>query len=211
MVDESRNRPPDAEQPTRGEHASEITATSSSLLRFAASGDENAWAKMVNRYGPMVRKHCLHAGLSAADADCLSQDVFSELFLRIGKFSRQRPGSFRRWLGMLVHSRIIDHIRQVRRRRKEHSAAMSRLPSSGKAVAADESGSSRSVRSEILKLIRHDYSDRDWQIFYMYVGLEQSPEEIANELGVSRNTVYLVKSRIIRSLQSRLKPMRPSS
>jgi hypothetical protein len=45
----------------------------------------------------------------------------------------------------------------------------------------------------------------------MYVGLEQSPDEIANELGVSRNTVYLVKSRIIRSLQSRLKPMRPSS
>jgi len=51
---------------------------------------------------------------------------------------------------------------------------------------------------DLITLIRDDFSDRDWKIFYLYVAEERPVEEIADELGVSTNVVYLAKSRILR-------------
>lgn len=187
----------------RRESKNDATGTSSSLLRRAVSGDPTAWEKMSDQYGSMVRKRCLKAGLSSTDAECLSQEVFIELFLRLNQFARQRPGSFRRWFGMLIHSRIIDHIRKLRRRRER--VADSTLQIATAISPATDSGIQPAPRHrELLEVIRHEFSHRDWEIFYQYVGLERPPDEIALEFNTTRNTVYLTKSRILRRLRETL-------
>ena len=54
---------------------------------------------------------------------------------------------------------------------------------------------------QAMELIRNEFSERDWQAFRLVVLDERRPKEAAAILRVSANTVYLVKSRILRRLR----------
>lgn len=101
------------------------------------------------------------------------------------------------------HSRIIEHIRRLRRWRERVADSTQQIAAA--ISPATDSGIQPAPRHrELLEVIRHEFSHRDWEIFYQYVGLERPPDEIALEFNTTRNTVYLTKSRILRRLRETL-------
>lgn len=176
--------------------------TSQTLLEAVANGNNAAWVKFVSRYQPLLFHRCRQMGLSPDDADCLTQDIFLELFKRLKRFSRQRTGSFRKWLTIIVRTRILDRKRNNRLRTEswpDIDFVESLLPNI--AEPADQAQKDAQV-TKLITAIRSNFTDRDWTIFYLTVGEERKPVEVAETIGVTENTIYLTKSRMLKKIRT---------
>ncbi len=63
-------------------------------------GDENAFARIVDRHAPAIQKQMRNFSRDQAQAEELAQDVFVEAFLGLGKFRGDAP--FRHWLARIA-------------------------------------------------------------------------------------------------------------
>ncbi len=52
-----------------------------------------------------------------------------------------------------------------------------------------------------IELIRSEFSERDWAAFQLLASQDRRAKEVATELGMSTNAVYLAKSRIRKRLR----------
>lgn len=89
------------------------TATFSELLAGAQQGNELAWAVLYNRYAARVRGYAASQG--ADDPDAVLGDTFVDVARNVGSF-RGTEASFRSWVFMVAHNRIVDGRRSARRR-----------------------------------------------------------------------------------------------
>jgi RNA polymerase sigma factor (sigma-70 family) len=89
------------------------------LRRFAQQRDEEAFAELVRRHGPMVLAVCRHVLPNPHDAD----DAFQAAFLVLARKAKGRGWheSVGNWL-YLVAYRLALRVREQARRRKQHEA-----------------------------------------------------------------------------------------
>ncbi len=174
--------------------------TSSTLLRCISEGDQTSWVRFIEQYKPLLIRRCRELGLSAEDSDCMTQEVFLQLFRRVDEFNRQRAGSFRRWLRLVVQSRVIDNFRK-KKVPIDHEANLDFASCLIPEEVAPESKHRQKI-DRMIEMIRTQFSDRDWAIFYLTMGEERPVREVAQELGVSENSVYLCKSRMLKKLRT---------
>ncbi len=52
-----------------------------------------------------------------------------------------------------------------------------------------------------VELLRVDVEERTWLVFWRAVAEEHAPADIAADLGMSTNAVYLIKARLLRRLR----------
>ena len=55
-----------------------------------------------------------------------------------------------------------------------------------------------------MRLIQSDFEPVTWEACWQYVALDRRPAEVAADLGLSVNSVYLAKSRVLRRLREEL-------
>jgi RNA polymerase sigma-70 factor (ECF subfamily) len=182
---------------------------SSSLLVRVWSQDQAAWQRLVSLYTPLVYHWCRRAGLQAADAADVGQEVFRAVARNIGEFRKERSGgSFRRWLSVIARTKIIDH----RRRQDAQVAALG--GNEGEALlqqVAEESATTSDVASEAedvhllyhraVQLIQGEFEEPTWRAFWRTAVDGIDAAQVATELGLSRNAVYLAKGRVLRRLR----------
>lgn len=90
-------------------------STSSSLIVRAKSFEPQAWQRLVDLYGPLIYRWCRVAGLQAADAADVAQEVFQTVAVRIVGFHHDRTGdTFRGWLRAVTRNKIGDCFRRHR-------------------------------------------------------------------------------------------------
>lgn len=187
------------------------SATSLTLLERVKSRDQDAWQRLVNLYTPLIYSWCRQAGLQPADAADVGQDVFRAVARKIEDFRRDRPrDTFRGWLRIITRNRILDHLSAMNVRAAggtdahllmQQVAADSETDDGSRPVEEVET-ESRLLFRRAVELIRGEFEDRSWQAFWRVVVEDQSPEFVAESLGLSRNSVYLAKSRILRRLRT---------
>jgi RNA polymerase sigma-70 factor (ECF subfamily) len=178
--------------------------TSLSLLEAVRARDPEAWQRLAPLYGPLVYGWCRRQGLQAGDAEDVVQDVFLTVAARVADFRREREGdTFRGWLWTVMRHKIGDWIR---RRNKQPQAAggtdayqhLQTTPAPDAGEADGDSGAASLYRRG-LDLIRAEFEERTWQAFWRVAG--QDPADVAAALGLSRNAVYVAKSRVLRRLR----------
>jgi RNA polymerase sigma-70 factor, ECF subfamily len=185
---------------------SEYVDTASSLLQRAASREQDAWKRMVALYGPLVYRWCRRWGLQPTDAENVGQDVFARVLSGLPRFrARPESGSFRGWLYRITRNCFVDYLRRLPRQAigvggsaGQHS--LEQMPAEEidqQEPTAREQDESLLYRRAI-ELIRAEFSPRDWAAFYQFVVERKTAAEIAEELQVSPNVVYLAKSRLLR-------------
>jgi RNA polymerase sigma-70 factor, ECF subfamily len=181
--------------------------TSLGLLERARQRAPGAWDQMVSLYTPLVYCTCRRAGLGAADTEDVGQEVFLAVARKLVDFRRERPGdSFRGWLRTITTRKIRDHWRKhpPALAAAGGSDALQRLgqlaESSG--APADDSGSSdgeetRTLLRQALRLLEPQFKGPTWQAFWRVCVAGRSPAEVAKELGMTLNAVYLAKSHVL--------------
>ncbi len=193
-----------------GENAASPGSTASNLLEQVKANVGPAWQRLAALYAPLVYSWARRAGLQAEDAADVVQEVFRAVLTHIADYeSGPRPGSFRAWLWTITRNKLNDHWR-LRRRQPVAvggSDAQKRLlESPAPDCPQDEEpvGGDGGVLQRALERIRPQFHERTWQAFYRVTAEGKVPAEVAAELGMSVNAVYVARSRILAQLRREL-------
>jgi RNA polymerase sigma-70 factor (ECF subfamily) len=198
------------EEPTEGSGsgARPTPLTSLSLLERARGQDQQAWERLFYLYRPLVLFWCSRWGVHQADADDVSQEVFRAASAGLGTFRHDRPGdTFRGWLRGITHNRVLMHFRarQHQLQATGGSDAQARLeatPDPAAETSADDPAEQVSaLYRRALDLVRAEFEDRTWQMFWQTVVENRTTAAVAADLGVTVAAVRKARSRVLHRLK----------
>ncbi len=181
-------------------------STSPSLLERTRAQDQAAWERLISLYTPLIYCWCRQAGLQPADAADVGQEVFRAVARKIGNFQHNRPGdSFRGWLRVITRNKVRDHLRKRAAAGVGGSDALRELHQvpfeEERTPETSDADEQRLVYRQALELIRAEFEARTWDAFQRVVVEGRGPADVAAELGLTLNAVYLAKSRILRRIR----------
>ncbi len=182
-----------------------MTDTPATLLdRLRRPGDPAAWDQFVHLYTPLLYRWAQQLGLGPAEAADLVQDVFVTLLKALPEFRYDRRRSFRAWLCTLVRNRYRDA-----RRKHAPVPAGSGLdglagPAADPALEVDETEYRHYLADRALQLAKRDFAPETWRAFWGVVVDGRPAGEVATELGITVNAVYLARGRVLRRLREAL-------
>jgi RNA polymerase sigma-70 factor (ECF subfamily) len=186
-------------------------STSSTLLSRVRTHDQEAWKRFVYVYEPLVLRHCWRAGVQGADAEDIVQSVLTAVQGAIGRFVPRHKGSLRKWLRLITRHKIADDRRRpVPGGKGVGGAGADRaLQAADDQMARDDhpndepddEDETRIVRRRAIELILAECEEQTRLAFLAVVAEGRSPADVAAELGLSVNAVYLIKSRLLRRIR----------
>ncbi len=176
-------------------------------LRQPASQEsrQQDWQRFIDLYAPLVYATVRRRGLSKQDAEDVVQDVFMKLVGELPRFQYDPNKRFRGWLWTVVRNCLAD------RRRRRADAADGAGPLGAVETAGDdplaewaEAEYRRHVLDRALPLIRSHVEATTWRAFWEYAVEGRPADEVARDLGVSVETVYQARTRVVRRLRGEL-------
>jgi RNA polymerase sigma-70 factor (ECF subfamily) len=124
----------------------------------------------------------------------------------IDGFRHDRPGdTFRGWLYSITRNKIRDRLRKAEAPGVGGTDAQLRLAALPAEDADPESPADpegeRALYMQAIEMIRGEFEPKSWQAFWRVTVDGRSAADVAAELGMSRNAVYLARSRILGRLR----------
>lgn len=183
--------------------------TSLSLLdRLCRSPDTECWDRLVQLYAPLIRAWLRRYDVQTNDADDLVQEVLLAVSKDLSKFEHAgQPGAFRGWLKAILVNRLRKfwRVRDRRPRPRGDSDIDDRLaqlddPSSEMSLIWNREHDQYVLR-QLLTLAEPHFEPATWTAFRRVALDGVKPDVVAEELGISLNSVCLAKSRVIRRLR----------
>lgn len=184
------------------------SGTSPSLLERIRAHDRAAWERLVALYGLMVYGWCLRAGLQPADAADIGQEVFAAVARSIDGFRHDRArDTFRGWLFTITRNKIRDHCTAPGNTGAGGSDALRRFAELPAEQWEDENcdaedDETRALYRRAIEYVRAEFTTQTWEAFWRTFVDGHAPADVAADLGVSANVVYLAKSRVLRRVRA---------
>lgn len=195
------------------------SSISNSLLLGLRRRDTSAWHQLVELYLPVVYQWCRNRGLQADDAEDVCQEVFITVEKKIAEFDRddsnqasqadqgnkQAKHTFRGWLWTITYYKIGDFIRRYKRE----------IPARGGTDARElieqtpEYDEDLSIRSGVIgglcrraiDMVQQEFKTSTWQAFWRTTVEGRTVADTAQGLGMSRNAVYVARSKVLKRLR----------
>jgi RNA polymerase sigma-70 factor (ECF subfamily) len=184
-------------------------ATSLSLLhRLRGRSVQTDWSRFVGLYEPLVRSWLRQKNVGEHDADDLVQNIMAVVLRRIGDFEHNgRPGAFRTWLRTIMLNCLKESWRA--RKGNPHAIGGSEIFALISELEDPESHLSRQwnaehdrhVMRQLLAELKDQFEPRTWQAFEGFALQGRSAAEVAGELGITSNAVFIAKSRVLARLR----------
>jgi len=182
--------------------------TSVSLLDRlkVARPDASDWNRLQGIYLPLISRWLGRVPGLGDEADDLAQDVFVAVIREIPRFQRQREGSFRAWLRQVTVNRARTH----RKRRQRRPAVALDQGDRFLDSLADPKGDlarewdldhDRHVFEKLLAIVQPDFSPTTWEAFRRFAVDGLPAARVAEEMGLTVNSVLQAKSRILKRLR----------
>jgi RNA polymerase sigma-70 factor, ECF subfamily len=183
-------------------------ATSLTLLDKVRASDKAAWERLHQLYEPLVRHWCRQALLQEADTADVSQEVFFAVSNGIGEFHKVcATDTFRGWLRVITRRKICNRWRQL----TPGALGIGGSNAQGHLLEVpgeDDGSSGDSADTETgllwrraVELIATDFNEQSWKAFWRVVIEGRSATDVAADLGMTANAVYLAKARILARLR----------
>ena len=183
--------------------------TSSSLLVRMRDNDREGWERFVRLYSPLVYRWCRQCGLRADFAADIGQEVFQAVATAMSRYHHDQQGdTFRGWLRKITTNKVQDFVRKEQTRIGcdgiGGSDALTRL----REISDNESEPEERQNDELvllrraIEMVLSEFEESTRGAFLRLVLDEKDPADVAQELGLTVNAVYLAKSRIRRRLRT---------
>ena len=183
-----------------------MSTTSHSLLEHLRRPDDHAaWNRFVDLYTPLLYYWARKTGLQNADAADLVQEVLHLLVKKLPEFEYDPQRSFRTWLRAVT----LNKWREAQRKKQVAAAAGGSEPLpepaiSDPAEAFWEKEYRQMLAARALEVMRTEFEPATWQACWETVVSSRPAAEVALELGLTTNAVYLARSRVLRRLRREL-------
>jgi RNA polymerase sigma-70 factor (ECF subfamily) len=180
--------------------------TRDSIIVGVRERDPERWRQFDVIYRPILRAYLLKRRLRDFEIDELTQEVWIKLLDKVHTYDRARC-RFRSWLFGVVHNALVDYAR----RRASYDGALKRW-----ADAVLRASPSDSVRMEeellkihrekilahALRVVRARVSAKAWTCFEQRLLRDRPATEIARELGIEPNAVFVNAHRVMKQVRA---------
>ena len=186
-----------------------MNETSLSLLnRLRCLPESESWTRLVDLYAPLIRAWLRKYDVQANDAEDLVQEVLLAVSKDLGKFDHGgHPGAFRGWLKAILVNRLRKHWRARDRRPQARGdsdidARLAQLddPSSEMSLIWNREHDQYVLR-QLLALAESHFAKTTWTAFCRVALDGAKPDDVAQEMGISRNAVVIAKCRVLSRLR----------
>lgn len=181
-----------------------MPATPASLLeRLRLPNSERHWDQFVELYTPLLFFWARRMGLGQEDAADLVQDVFVVLSRELPGFRYNKGQRFRGWLWTVTLNLCRQRRRSAAARPSlEAVSDLSEYPQEDWVPEFDEAEYRAYLVQRTLKLMQAEFSPPMWQACWETVMNAKPAADVAKDLGITVNAVYLAKSRVLRRLRT---------
>lgn len=106
-------------------------------LQLARTGDDEALARLLQHFGPLIRAELdiSPKWQAEVDADDVMQVTYLDVFLRIGSCAALHEGAFKAWLLQIARNNLLDAIRGLEAERRPPPERRVRVDGDGDACA----------------------------------------------------------------------------
>jgi RNA polymerase sigma-70 factor (ECF subfamily) len=182
-----------------------MSETSASLLqRLRLAPDAESWQRLVDLYTPLIHAWLRRYATPQQDGDDLVQEVLAIVVRKLPEFERQpQTGAFRSWLRTITVNCLRDYWRSRHGRPlvtgdSNFLQVLSELEDPQSDLSRQwDAEHDRHVTARLMKVIQPQFEPRTWQAFQRVALDRASPDEVAAELGISVNAVFIAKSRVL--------------
>jgi RNA polymerase sigma-70 factor (ECF subfamily) len=169
------------------------------------AASEDAWRRFVKLYTPLLMLWARRVGASEQEAPDLVQDVFLVLAREMPRFRHDPAHCFRSWLWTMLVHKWRDRVRHLSARPSlTEEELLDTLACPDHVEVAGEGEYRACLIGRALELMRETLGPDDWRAGREYLVRGRPAGEVAEELGLTVNQVYLAVSRIRRRLRVEL-------
>lgn len=188
------------------------TTRISFLQRLRNRADQGSWGEFHERYGELLYRYARRRGASHNEAEDVVQDVEMYVFKAMDRFRYDaHKGRFRAYLRTSVVHALGR--RSAKRARQEVALEPQVLESLTQESAETDEKWEREWRMHrlrsALRSVAGEIEPATMQAFRLYALENRSAAETARQLGISTDTVYQAKSRVLKRLKERVAAMPP--
>jgi len=166
------------------------------------------WRRFTELYEPLIRGWLRRKDCLSHDADDVVQNILAVIVRRVNDFEHNgRTGAFRAWLRTITVNCLRDHWRCNRTRPAgaggsdmQQMIAQLEDPDSDLSRVWNEEHD-RHVMRRLLELLRDEFEPRTWQAFQRFALDNLPAAEVAKELNMTANAVFIAKSRVLARLR----------
>lgn len=185
------------------------------LQKLKDSHDDAAWADFAYYYRSYIYNIARRMNLGNDDANEIVQLVLLKSWDKLGDFNYDsEKGRFRGWLCRVTGNEIRNYIRDQKKRfvsieefnTEDGRNTLEQFTQPEIEKAADDEWEEY-VPKLAWKNIRESFEENARRTFEL-LGEGKTPEEIADKLGISKNTVYTHKKRIKEKLLPEIKRLK---
>ena len=170
-----------------------------------------AWDDFVRVYGAPVHRWCREHGLQAADAADVAQEVLMRFWRQTARFRYDPQSTFRGYLRAIVRNAVADWHRERRGSqaigRDSGFDQLAQLPARDDLAARLEEAFDTERLSLAMREVRNRVQPHTWRAFQLQV-IEQCPGvDVAVQLGVDVNVVYVARHKVMRMIRETVNRM----
>src|SRR4051812_5537979 len=179
--------------------------TPASLLeQLRQPGQDQAWARFVDLYTPLLFYWARRRGCQEPEAADLVQEVLVLLVRKLPAFTYDPHESFRGWLRTLARNCWHNLRRRAEVPRAEDAPALDDLPAPDTDDPFWEAEYRQRLVGRALALMQAEFQPATWKACWECVVGGKPAAEVARELGMSTGAVYMAKSRVLSRLRQEL-------
>lgn len=178
-------------------------------MRLKQADASDAWERFCRVYGPPIIRYCRKLGLSEADAADALQESLLVLMRLLPKFDYDPArGKFRNYLLTIVHRQSLAILRRNARRQ---AAPLDDTERDAERAEAEEDDTrwQEALLDEAWFQLKSSGRLKAATIsaFEAYAIRGEKVEDVAKKHGLSANTVYQIKNRVIALLRQEVRQM----
>ncbi len=191
------------------------TMTSTHLLEGLKEADNvTIWTEFDNRYRPMIVRYARRFGLSESDAQDAAQQsliAFCDSY-RKGKYDRDK-GRLRIWLFGIARNQILNTRRKKRGKEVQIPEAskathfFDKIEDEDQLEQAWDEEWRQAVLQQCLEAVRSEFDGKTVEAFELFAWKGLPAQQVADQLGMTANAVFLVKHRVMKRIRELLPKM----
>lgn len=203
--------------PSSGQDSIYLRTRASLIDRVKGNADEGSWHEFYETYWRAVYGYACRFGADKTSAEDIVQEVFIKVFRNLPSFEYDRGvGRFLSWIKTITRTTVMDWHRRRRVRVEGHIAERkddSSQDQCGEMADPEMPEPPDPWREEweesllvlALDRVRERVKPETAQAFELYALRGQPVGKVAGLCGISVNSVYVTKSRMLKQLQAEVR------